>query len=349
MRFAQPDALWWLLMLPVLATTLLWAARRRRRALERFAGSGQWRERFTGQVSKHRRAVKTILWLVAAAATVIAAARPQWGTRLEPITRRGVDVVIAVDTSLSMAAEDVPPNRLGQALYSASALIDELGGNRVGLVSFAGRASLLCPLTVDHGAVKLFLSTLDVESVPIPGTALADALRSAVRAFGNKDSEGRSRVVVLFTDGEDHEGEIEETLKVVADSGVTVYAVGSGTGRGAPIPLRNAPGRVTGYKKDREGKVVTTRLDESALERLALETEGMYSRATPAGIEVEEIARALTAMDAREFGTTLRVRYEERYQIPLMIALLALVAEAMLSDRRRRSRVVEVVRAEASS
>jgi Ca-activated chloride channel family protein len=336
MRFAQADALWWLFLLPALGAALLWGMRRRRVTLDRFAGGRARTGRFTGQVSSHRRAVKTILWLVAAGATIVAAARPQWGTRLEPVTRQGVDVVIAIDTSLSMAAEDAPPSRLEQALNSASMLIDQLAGNRVGLVSFAGRATMLCPLTVDQAAVKLFLSTVDVESVPVPGTALSDALRVAVRAFGNEPSSGRSRVIVLFTDGEDHEGEIEEAVGLLEEAGVTVYAVGLGTNRGAPIPIKDSTGRITGYKKDREDRIVTTRLDETALEQLALATDGFYARSSSSGIEVEEIARALAGMDTTEFGTTLRVRYEERYQIPLGLALAALIAEACLSDRRRQ-------------
>jgi len=335
MRFAQPDALWWLLLLPALGAALLWGVRRRRVTLDRFAGGRSRSVRFTGQVSTHRRAVKTILWLVAAGATIVAAARPQWGTRLEPITRQGVDVVIAIDTSLSMAAEDAPPSRLEQALQSASLLIDQLAGDRVGLVSFAGRATMLCPLTVDQAAVKLFLSTVDVESIPVPGTALSDALKVAVRAFGTDPSSGRSRVIVLFTDGEDHEGEIEDAVGLLKDAGITVYAVGLGTNRGAPIPLKDIEGRITGYKKDGEDRIVTTRLDETALEELALETDGFYARSASSGIEVEEIARALAGMDATEFGTTLRVRYEERYQIPLALALAALIAEACFSDRRK--------------
>jgi Ca-activated chloride channel family protein len=194
---------------------------------------------------------------------------------------------------------------------------------------------MLCPLTVDQAAVKLFLSTVDVESIPVPGTALSDALKVAVRAFGKDPSSGRSRVIVLFTDGEDHEGEIEDAVELLKDAGITVYAVGLGTNRGAPIPLKDIEGRITGYKKDREDRIVTTRLDETALEQLALETDGFYARSTSSGIEVEEIARALAGMDATEFGTTLRVRYEERYQIPLALALAALIAEACLSDRRK--------------
>jgi Ca-activated chloride channel family protein len=337
MRFARPELLWLLLLLPVLAGGLLVVASRRRRALERFAGGTAHRCRFLDEVSFHRRAAKAMLWLLAAGAAIVAVARPQWGTRLEPITRTGIDVVIAIDTSRSMAAEDVPPNRLGQAVHAANSLVSRLAGNRVALITFAGRATLICPLTVDHGAAKLFLDTVEIDSAPVPGTAVAEALRVGLRAFGEVEAgASRTRAIVLFSDGEDHEGEIDDALASLKRAGVAVYAVGTGTARGGPIPVKDRHGNVGGYKKDREGRVVTTRLDEEALGHVALATDGRYYRATPAEIEIEEISRALAGMDAREFGTVLRVRYEERFQIPLALALAALLAEACLSDRRQR-------------
>jgi len=335
MRFAQQDLLWLLLLIPVLALIMSLSYRYRRKALERFAGGAAHGNRFDMEVSPHRRVVRALVWLLAAAATIVAAARPQWGTRLEPITHRGIDVVVVLDTSLSMAAEDVPPSRLAQAVHSASSFLGQVAGNRVAVVTFAGRATLLCPLTLDHAAARLFLDTVDVEAVAVPGTALADALRMASRAMGGQEGEsGRSRAVVIFSDGEDHEGEVDQALRGLKQSGATIHAVGCGTSRGAPIPLKDSGGRITGYKKDREGRVVTTRLDETALEKLALETGGRYYRATPREVEIEEIARSLGNMDADEFGTLLRVRYEERYQIPLALALAVLLAEATLRDRR---------------
>jgi Ca-activated chloride channel family protein len=159
----------------------------------------------------------------------------------------------------------------------------------------------------------------------------------ALTAFGEPETgTGRTRAIVLFSDGEDHEGEIDEALAALKRADVAVYSVGTGTVSGGPIPVKDGHGKGGGYKKDREGRVVTTRLDEEALGKVALGTDGRYYRATPAEIEVEEIARALAGMDAREFGTVLRVRYEERFQIPLALALAALLAEACLSDRRRK-------------
>ena len=339
MRFVRVEILWFLLALPPLAVIGWWSARLRRGALQRFAGGAFRRTRFDTEVSSHRRAVKLLLLYLALTCGIVAAARPQWGSRLEPVTRRGADVVIVVDTSLSMAAEDLAPNRLMLARHGIDALLQALSGDRVALVSFAGQATLACPLTLDHAAVRLFLETLEPEVTQVPGTALAEALRLAVAAFGD-DEPGRpqrSRALLLFTDGEDHEGGIDEVLPELQRAGAVVIAVGCGTERGGLIPLRLADGTVEGYKKDRQGRVVTTQLEPAVLEQLALETGGGYYQATTSGLEIEEIAKALNEMDSAEFGSVLRARYEERFQIPLVIAVVALLAEMLIGDRRRAS------------
>jgi Ca-activated chloride channel family protein len=337
MRFAHTELLWLMLALPLLGAAVWWSARRRAALLRRFAGGPEQVTRFTGEVNRHLRAAKTILLFLALALLVVAAARPQWGTRLEPVTRKGVDVAVVLDNSLSMAAEDIAPSRLGYATHAIDSLLGRLPGDRAALVTFAGEATVDCPLTLDHGALRLFLDSVEVESVQVPGTALAEALRLGARALG-PDAEGRSdrgRALVLFSDGEDHEGGVEEVLGELERAGVALYAVGVGTTRGAPIPLRDREGVLTGYKKDREDRVVTTRLDESIMELLALDTGGRYYRATAGEIEIEEIARALAGMDAHEFGSVLRTRYEERFQYPLAAAFIVLLGGGLLGDRRR--------------
>jgi len=338
MRFVYPELLWLLAALPLLGAATWWAAARRRRALRRFAGGEDFLPRFDVEVSVHRRVAKQLLLHAGLAALVVAAARPQWGTRLEPVTRRGVDVVVVLDHSLSMAADDLPPSRLARARHEVDSLLGELSGDRVALVTFAGEATLLCPLTLDHAAVRLFLDTVEAETVQVPGTALAEALRLGLATLGDSPEPGgeRGRAIVLLTDGEDHEGGVDEVIEEIKRAGVAVYAIGCGTTRGSPIPVSDESGLRTGYKKDREGRVVTTRLDESILELLALDTGGRYHRATASEVEVGEIAQALSGMDAHEFGAVLRARYEERFQVPLALAVLALVADTLLGDRRRR-------------
>jgi Ca-activated chloride channel family protein len=339
MRFAEAWILTLMLLVPLGGAAAAFFAVRRRKALARFAGGASRTARFLDQVSPHRRAIRVLLLLLGSAAGILAAARPQWGTRLEPVTRKGVDVVIAVDTSLSMAAQDVPPDRLRQAKHAADALVRRLAGDRVGLVTFAGKATIACPLTLDTEAVRLFLDALDVNSVPFRGTTVARAAEVAVRAFGGGSTpssrEVRGKALVLFSDGEDHAGNIEDAARLLERSGIRVFAVGCGTRRGAPVPEGDEGSGPSSYKKDREGKLVTSRLNDEVLGKLTLATGGRYFDATPAEAEVDEIAKAVSGMDAREFGTVMRARYEERFQIPLALALAALLAATALSDRRR--------------
>lgn len=338
MRFAEPQWLWGLAALPALGLVAWAAVAARRQALRRFAGGEEFVPRFDGEVSRHRRVVKALLTAAGLAALILALARPQWGERISEVTLRGSDVVVVVDSSLSMATEDLAPSRLVWARHAIDSLLEELGGERVGLLTFAGKADLICPLTTDLAAVRLFLDAVDVEAVPVGGTAMTRALAAALRALGGVESEygDRARSIVLFTDGEDHEGELEAILPKLAEAGVAVFAIGTGTPEGGPIPERDDAGALVGYKKDREGKVVTSRVDEGLLDRVALETGGRYWRGTAGETEIDELAEALAALEAGDLDTRMRARYEERFQFPLAVGIACLLAEALLGDRRRR-------------
>ncbi len=332
MRFAAPGYLWLLLGLPLLAGLFVLAFRRRRRALEIF-GDLRLVRRLTATSCTERRVVKAGLIVAAAGFLILALARPQWGARLETVTRKGVDVIVAVDTSLSMLAEDVKPNRLAQARAAVSALIDLLQGDRIGLVAFSGRAYVACPVTLDYAAASLFLDVLEPDLIPVPGTAIAEAIRTADRAF--PAGERRNRVLILITDGEDHEGDIESAARAAAEDGITIYTLGIGTLEGEPIPMRNARGDVVGYKEDRSRRKVTSRLGESALEAIAVATGGRYYRSTPEGGELKRIYEATSGMDQTTLSSRLHTAYEERYALPLGIAILLLSIEAAISDRKR--------------
>lgn len=341
MRFANPEVLWLLLAFPALVLAAWVSAARKRRALRLFAGGRDSLVRFSGDISAHRRAAKMLLLQIALLTSLLAAARPQWGTLVDEVRHAGVDVVVLLDTSLSMAAEDLAPNRLDLARDQIDTLLDSLAGDRVALITFAGLPSLACPLTVDHGAVRLFLDAVEPEVVQVPGTALAEAIELGIAVFGEPEAQSvaRSRALVLFTDGEDHEGGLDEVLAKLKNVGVVVHAIGVGTARGAPIPVEKESQAAGRFKKDADGRLVTTRLDETVLQRLALETGGHYYAATAAGREVDELIRTIGDMATSEFGASLRTRYRERYQIPLTIALCTLLAEALLADRRRRGGV----------
>jgi Ca-activated chloride channel family protein len=244
--------------------------------------------------------------------------------------------MIAVDTSVSMLAEDVKPNRLTQARAAVAGFLDLLQGDRVGLVAFAGAAYVACPLTIDHAAAALFVDVLDPDLVPVQGTAIAEAIQVAHRAF--PQGERRHRVLVLITDGEDHEGDVEAATRAAAGDGVVIYTVGLGSPAGEPIPLRNARGDVVGYKEDREARKVTSRLDESTLQAIAGGTGGRYFRSTPEGLELERVYEEIAAMDQKSVSGRLLTAYEDRYQIPLGVAIVLLLVETAIAERPGRRR-----------
>jgi Ca-activated chloride channel family protein len=332
MRFAAPGYLGWLLGLPVLIGLLIWSFRRRRRALETFGDLPLLVKLSTG-AGLEKRIIKSVLLVAAALFLVLALARPQWGAKLETVTRRGVDVIVAVDTSLSMLAEDVKPNRMAQARAAVGSFIDLLQGDRVGLVAFAGTSYVACPLTLDYTAARMFVDVLEVDLIPVQGTAIADAIQTSVAAF--RPGERRYKVLVLITDGEDHEGNVQAAARAAAAEGITIYTVGVGSPSGEPIPLRNARGDIIGYKEDKGHRKVTSRLGESDLEAIALGTGGKYFRSSPEGLELRRVYEEISLMDQRTLsGRSLSV-FEERYQIPLGVAILLLALEAALGERRR--------------
>ncbi len=340
MRFGRPDLLWLLLIVPVLGLWLVALLARRRRAIAGFADP-RLLPRLVQSASTERLVIKSILLVVAATFLVLSSARPQWGSTLEPISRKGVDVLIGIDISASMLAEDLKPNRLDKSREEASRLLDRLEGDRVGLLAFAGSGGVLCPLTLDYNAVTMFLDALRPDMISYPGTSLGDAIRAGVQAFG--EEEGKFKVMVLFTDGEEQADReaVERAAREAAGRGIVIHTVGAGTPSGEPIPVRGTGGTIVEYKKDKEGRVVTTRLDEELLSRISEITGGGSFPATAAEAELDRIAEAIAGMDKKEMQAKLMTQYEERYQVPLTLGLLALFADSLLSGRRRLRRVPE--------
>jgi len=337
MRFAMPWALWLLVLVPVLALWLGVQIARRRRALVQFAGETLV-DRLVAGPSLERVVITSILQVLAAALLILAAARPQWGATLEQVSRTGVDVVLAVDISESMLADDVQPSRLARAQEAAGGLLDRLGGNRVGLVAFAGSAGVLCPLTLDDAAVRMFLDALTPDLISYPGSSLEGAIRASMGAF---DAEQKKyKVMVLLSDGEDQfeRGLVEAAAKEAGAQGLVIHALGVGTPQGGPIALRDADGNLIGYKQDNDGRAVTTRLQEELLGRIAQITGGHQFTVTPAQEELDRIAEAIGGMDTKDLQARLATQYEERYQIPLAAALAALIADALIARRRRVQR-----------
>jgi Ca-activated chloride channel family protein len=330
MPFGEPRALLLLLLVPLLGV-LLGLVRLRRKRLLRRLGQEELVARLIEGPGVGRWVIRVAFMLLAGTFLVLALARPQWGAKVEEVRRKGVDVIIAMDVSASMLAEDVKPSRLARAREEVDTLIDSLEGDRVGLVAFAGEATVACPLTLDYSAAKVFLDVLDPALVPVPGTAIASAIRKSTEAFGSKDK--RYKVLVLITDGEDHEKDAVDAAKEAAAAGVVLYTLGVGSGSGSPIPVRGEDGSVGGYKKDREGKIVTSRLNPVKLAEIAEAAGGRYLPLTPEGREIREIQDRIALMEHRQVGSRFITTYEERYQIPLAVALGALILEAGIGGR----------------
>ena len=332
-RFGAESLLYAYLLLPALVALEWWAAARRRRALDRFGERGRI-DRLTAAVSRRGRMMRTVLMLAAVVLLVTALARPQFGDRVDTVRREGQDVVVALDLSASMEAEDVAPNRLAAAKLAVGRLIERLDGDRIGLVAFAGEAFVQSPLTLDYAAATLFLNAMEPDLVPVPGTDLGQAIEVALDGFG--EAGERNRQVVVITDGEDHEGAIDAAVERAVDEGVRVYTVGMGSTEGVPIPSFDEAGAPNGFLRDEEGGVVTTRLDDVTLQRVADRTGGAYYRAaTGSGAAFERLVVELTGGEGEEIESREVTRYEEQYQIFLGLALLLLVAEALMPERRR--------------
>ncbi len=332
MQFTNPFFLYLTLALaPLLAGGILLARWRRARDLRAFAAPGLAR-RLAAHLSPGRSALKTLAWWAGLVLLGLALAGPQWGSRMVEVRRRGLDVLIALDVSRSMLAEDVKPNRLQRAQQELTALIDRLDGDRIGILAFAGNAQVACPLTTDHSAAKMFLSDLGPESAAVPGTSLGGVIRTALGSFP-KGGEGY-RVLVLLTDGEDHRSDPEAAARAAKDAGVKVLTIGFGTPNGEPIPLRDGSGGVTGYLKDAQGRTVVSRLDEGLLKRLAETTGGAYWPSATGSLEADRLAEVIGRMQKRDLGAGEYGAAEDRYQVPLTLAVLLLLFSFWLPQRR---------------
>ncbi len=334
-EFGKPVWLWGLLILPVVAAAMAIGVRRRHAALSRFVGPAL-QDRLAPGASWRRHLAKGVLRVTALAMVFLSLAQPRFGSQLVKVERQGIDLVIAVDVSLSMMAEDVAPNRLERAKREIADLIGGLQGDRVGLVVFAGQAVPLCPLTVDYNAALMLARSIDVYSVSEPGTAIADAIEKSTAMF--EGAQGGDRAVILITDGENQQGDPEQAAKAAAEKGIRIYTVGLGSPKGELIPERGTDGTVTGYKKDAKGETVLSRLDETTLQKVAAATGGQYLPATSEGLEIKVLYDAISGMQRKLIKGEFVERKKERFIFPLAAAFLCLLVDALLSTRGFRGR-----------
>jgi Ca-activated chloride channel homolog len=335
-RIGRPDLLWLLWLAPALALFFVWSFRKRERLLRELAAP-ELLARLTSGVSRPRRFLKAALLVLGLAAGLLALSDVKVGFSWEEVKRRGVDIVVALDVSDSMLVEDAGAgeglSRLERARREISDLLRLLGGDRIALVAFAGTAFLELPLTLDYGAADLFLDSLEPDLIPIKGTALDEALRKSIEAFEGSAQE--SRAIILITDGEDHSGKALEVARQAAREGIRVFAIGIGREEGSPIPQ---PGG--GFRRDRTGEVILSRLDERTLQQIALETGGSYVRSVTGDVDLEQIyLQGIKAtLEDRELGATRRQRWKGRFQWLVALAVAALMIEPLIPDRAHRIR-----------
>lgn len=321
-------------VIPLLVLFYLWAFRRKRRTLEVFADA-HLVPHITPTVSFLRQKLKAFLTVLAVLCLIFALIGPKWGYRWQEAKRRGIDIMVAIDTSKSMLTQDVKPDRLARAKLAVKDLLNLLTGDRIGLIAFSGSAFVQCPLTLDYGAFSLSLNRIDTNIIPRGGTNLASAITTAMEAFVTQGK--KHKALIIITDGESHEGDPEETAKKAAEAGIRIFCVGIGTKEGELITITDEGGNRT-FLKDRQGQVVKSKLDEVTLQKIALTTGGSYVKASGAefGLDIiyqEKIAR----MEKQELESRLQKRYEERFQIPLIIAFVLIVAETFINNRKNRS------------
>lgn len=333
LRFAHPEYLYLLTVIPALVLGYWGMALLRKRALARF-GNLHILDRLAEDASGAKRLLRFVLVVTAFGFGVVGLANPQIGTRMEEVKLEGVDMFIALDVSMSMKAEDIKPNRLEKAKFSIRSLINKLAGDRIGLIVFAGEAYTQFPLTTDYSAANLFLDVVDVDVVPVQGTAIGAAIRRALDSFNFE--EQTTRVLVIISDGENTEGDALGPAEEAAKKGVLIYTVGMGSPAGAPIPVYNAAGRQVDFKRDRAGNIVVTKLDEVGLQKLASIGSGQYFRGTSTQNELDEIYAVINGLQKREFGVKQFTDYEARFQYFLAVAVVLLLVEGLLSEKRIR-------------
>jgi Ca-activated chloride channel family protein len=325
-RFDHGAWLHLLWLIPLLGLLLFWDLNRRDRLLRPLL-------RLVRGYSLKRRRLRALFWLLGMALLLVGLAGPKVGTKLEEVKREGVDIILALDVSQSMAAEDITPSRLEKAKHASKTFLDRLRGDRVGLIPFAGEPYALFPLTMDYAAAKLFIDILQINFVPLPGTEIAPVIAQAAGMYDEQSTA--SRVLIILTDGEDFGSGLDKAIQQAREQGIRIYTIGIGTVGGAPIPDFDEEGQRRGYKKDSRGEVILSHLDEHTLARLADETGGRYYLVTPGEAELGEIYREIYQLEKGELTSKVFTRFESRYQWFLLWGIIFLWLEFLLPESAR--------------
>jgi Ca-activated chloride channel family protein len=335
MSFAHPQILWLLLVFPpALLAFFWWSLRKRQQMMTRFIESRLLAGLVSG-ISPARRKLRLALLLAAVVCIILALARPQWGFTWQEVKQKGVDIVVAIDTSKSMLAQDIAPNRLARAKLAALDLMAQARSDRLGLVAFAGDAFLQCPLTIDDAAFRQSVESLDVNTIPQGGTALSEAIHTAMTAFKEADNH---KVLVLITDGEDHDSNALDAAEKAAQAGLKIFTIGVGTPDGQILRVKDAQGNEN-YIRDEQGNVVKSHLNERLLQEIAGASQGGFYLPLRGAKTMESVyEKGLASLPKSEHQEKLIRQYQDRYHWPLAIALLLLIAETLLPERAHARR-----------
>jgi len=330
-KFGNSEYLWGLWIIPLLVLFFVWSRIQRKRALTKF-GNYELMRHLMPFASRFRPALKFVILMTALAIFIMGAARPQFGAKLKKVKREGIELIIALDVSNSMKAEDIQPNRLDRAKLAISRLVDKLQNDKIGLIVFAGDAYIQLPITSDFNSAKLFLSSINTQMVPKQGTAIGAAITMATRSF-TPDSKA-NKAIIIITDGENHEDDAVSAAKAAVENGIVVHTIGMGLPQGSPIPvLRNGQ---TEYLKDNEGKVVITKLDEIMLQEIATAGDGVYVRANNAQVGLNTLFDEINKLDKTEMETLVYSEYNEQFQYFFAIGLLLLLIDFFILERKNR-------------
>ena len=332
-RFETIELLWLLLGVPLITVLYLLDMFYRKRALERF-GDKNLVSKLQPDSSSFKRISKLVLLLTAFSFFVIAAANPQIGTKMEKVKRQGIELMIALDVSNSMLAEDIKPSRIERAKQSLIKLIDALAGDRIGIVIFAGDAFLLLPMTSDYSAAKLLVSSVSTDLIQNQGTALGNAIEISTNSFSQK--EDKSRALIIISDGENHEDNALAATEIAAEKNIQIYTIGMGSKDGAPIPKYDALGNQRGFKKDKDGNIIMSKLNAGVLQQIANEGNGQFAYASNAGVNLNDILDDISGMKKEEYGEKVYTDYDDKFQLFLIPGILLLLLELLLSYKKNK-------------
>ncbi|MBT3570767.1 MAG: VWA domain-containing protein [Flavobacteriales bacterium] len=333
LRYEHIEYLNFLFGIPVLIIAMLLYSKWKATALALFGDSRLIKE-LMHSFSKRRTQIKNILTILIFILLIIGIANPQVGTKMEEVKREGVDLMIAIDLSNSMMAEDIKPNRLERAKLAISRLIDKLEGDRIGLIVFAGEAYVQLPITTDYSAAKLFLSTVSTNIVPTQGTEIAKAIDLSIQSFDMENAQNKA--IIIITDGESHDEKAIESSEQANELGIFVHTLGMGLSKGGPIPIYNKYGNRTDYRKDRDGNTIISKLNEQLLQQIASAGKGTYVRANNSKAGLSTLFAEINKMEKKEIGTMVFTEYKDRFQLFIGLALLLLLTDLILLGRKNK-------------